>query len=38
MDHPDTEICLAAMALARDHSPPFLFNHVMRTFAFGRAV
>ena len=37
MQHPDTELCLAAMALARDHSPPFLFNHVMRTFAFGRA-
>ena len=36
MQHPDTEVCLAAMALARDHSPPFLFNHVMRTFAFGR--
>ena len=36
MKHPDTELCLAAMALARDHSPPFLFNHVMRTFAFGR--
>lgn len=25
------------MELARDHSPPFLFNHLMRTFAFGRA-
>jgi hypothetical protein len=36
MQHPDTEMCLAAMELARDHSPPFLFNHVMRTFAFGR--
>lgn len=24
------------MELARDHSPPFLFNHVMRTFAFGQ--
>ena len=36
MKHPDTAVCLAAMALARDHSPPFLFNHVMRTFAFGR--
>ena len=36
MQHPDTEVCLAAMELARDHSPPFLFNHVMRTFAFGR--
>lgn len=25
------------MELARDHSPAFLFNHVMRSFAFGRA-
>lgn len=37
MRYPDTEVCLAAMQLARDHSQPFLFNHVMRTFAFGRA-
>jgi hypothetical protein len=37
MQHPDTKVCIAAMELARDHSPPFLFNHVMRTFAFGRA-
>lgn len=37
MSHPDTPICVAALELARDHSPPFLFNHVMRTFAFGRA-
>jgi hypothetical protein len=37
MDHPDTQICVAAMELARAHSPPFLFNHVMRTFAYGRA-
>lgn len=36
MQHPDTEICIAAMELAREHSPPFLFNHVMRTYAFGR--
>lgn len=36
MQHPDTDLCIAAMELARDHSPPFLFNHVMRTFAFGR--
>lgn len=36
MQHPDTELCLAAMQLAREHSQPFLFNHVMRTFAFGR--
>ena len=37
MQHPDTKVCIAAMELAREHSPPFLFNHVMRTFAFGRA-
>lgn len=36
MKHPDTAVCLAAMDLARDHSPPFMFNHVMRTFCFGR--
>ena len=36
MQHPDTAVCIAAMKLARDHSPPFLFNHVMRTYAFGR--
>jgi hypothetical protein len=36
MIFPDTDICLAAMQLAREHSPPFLFNHVMRTYAFGR--
>ena len=37
MQHPDTPICLAALDLARHHSPAFLFNHVMRTYAFGRA-
>jgi len=37
MNAPDTAICIAAKELARDHSDPFLFNHVMRTFAFGRA-
>jgi hypothetical protein len=37
MQYPDTQICNAAVELARDHSPRFLFNHVMRTFAFGRA-
>ena len=36
-NHPDTPICMAAVELARAHSPVFLFNHVMRTFAFGRA-
>jgi hypothetical protein len=37
MQHPDTKICIAAKELTREHSPPFLFNHAMRTFAFGRA-
>lgn len=35
MNHPDTEICIAAKELARDRSSPWLFNHVMRTFRFG---
>jgi hypothetical protein len=35
--YPDTQICSAAMELARNHSPRFLFNHVMRSFAFGQA-
>lgn len=37
MNFPDTEICLAARDLAKEHSPEFLFNHVMRTYAFGNA-
>lgn len=37
MQHPDTPICVAALELARDTAPRFLFNHVMRTHAFGRA-
>jgi len=36
MPHPDTALCLAALELARDHSPAFLFNHVRRTYAFAR--
>ncbi len=35
---PDTDVCKAALQLARDHSPEFLFNHVLRTFVFGDAV
>jgi len=38
MRYPDTSICIAAMELARDHSPAYLFNHVMRSYAFGQAV
>lgn len=37
MQYPDTPICSAALELARNRSPTFLFNHLMRTFAFGRA-
>lgn len=37
MQFPDSPICTAAMDLARDASPPFLFNHVMRSFLFGKA-
>ncbi len=32
---PDSALCLAATDYARRVSPPSLFNHVMRTFAFG---
>lgn len=31
---PDSEICIAATEYARRVSDPFLFNHVMRTYAF----
>jgi len=37
VQHPDTPVSLAALDLARRYCPPFLFNHVMRSFAFGRA-
>lgn len=37
MRFPDTPICMAAEELVRQHEPPFLYNHSMRTFAFGRA-
>ena len=36
MQHPDTDLCLAAKELARENSPAFLFNHMMRTYAFGK--
>jgi hypothetical protein len=32
---PDSPLALAASDLARTASPPFLFNHCMRTFLFG---
>jgi len=35
---PGTPICDAARELAQDVSPAFLYNHVMRTFAFGHTV
>ena len=35
---PDSAICVAAMALVQEVSPPFLFNHVLRTFAFAHTI
>lgn len=35
---PDTPVCLAASELAQTVSEPFLFNHVCRTYAFGKLV
>lgn len=35
---PDSEICNAARDYAERVSAPFLFNHVMRTFMFGKIV
>lgn len=35
---PDTEICQAAQNLAASVSEPFLYNHVCRTYAFGKLV
>jgi hypothetical protein len=35
-DLPDTEICSAAVRLARDVSPEFLHNHCVRGYLFGR--
>ena len=32
---PDSEICVSAMTYAERVSDPFLFNHAMRTYAFG---
>ena len=32
---PDSALCIAATDYARRVSDPFLFNHVMRTYAFG---
>lgn len=32
---PDSAICRAAYTLAEEASAPFLFNHVLRTYAFG---
>ena len=32
---PDTKIALEATSLAKEVSPPFLFNHAMRTYLFG---
>jgi hypothetical protein len=37
MRFPDTAVCLAAEELVRLHEPAFLYNHSVRSFAFGRA-
>jgi len=35
VDYPDSRLCAAATAFAKGVMTPCLFNHVMRTFAFG---
>ncbi|MGH1348393.1 MAG: HD domain-containing protein [Nannocystales bacterium] len=35
---PDSPLCVASRAYAERVSPPFLFNHVMRTYAFAATV
>ena len=35
---PDTQVCLAARELAETVSKPFLYNHVCRTYKFGKLV
>jgi len=35
---PDSPLCVASRAYAQRVSPPFLFNHVMRTYAFAATV
>lgn len=35
IDLPTTRLCVAAAALSRSASPPFLFNHSLRTYVFG---
>src|SRR6267142_5612609 len=35
-DHPDTAICSAAVEFVFDVSPPFVANHCVRSYLFGR--
>lgn len=35
-DLPDSQVCLAAVGLARDVSPEFLYNHCVRGYLFAR--
>ncbi len=35
---PDSDICVAAHDLVKDVSPAFLYNHLMRSYAFGAAI
>ena len=36
IDHPDTAICSAAVEFVFDVSPPFVANHCVRSYLFGR--
>lgn len=38
MKAPDTAICRAALDLAKEASPAFLYHHLLRSFAFGHMV
>jgi hypothetical protein len=35
-DLPDADVCAAALQLANDVTPPFILNHCVRSFLFGR--
>ena len=37
IDLPDSALCRASEEHARTLSPPFLFNHAMRSFVFANA-
>lgn len=35
---PDTPLCTEVITFVRRHSPPFLFNHVMRAYLYGECI